>query len=129
MAQKMGNFIVDVFNSWNISWKLVGISRTWLGRLVVLGSCWKCIFYALACNYSIIALINCIRETRYFYKLEYFIINTYIFIKFIGNIFSSLRNISFSSCICKWSWKRTIYFIIFNLNCWAIANFVLYEFI
>ena len=53
-----------VFNHWYCAWCVVGILRTWLGRLVVLGSRRKCVFNALVAWFGVITQFNGDGKTR-----------------------------------------------------------------
>ena len=59
-------------NYWNCARLLVGLLRTRLGRLVVLGSGGECIFYALACGHGITPFGHRVGEKGYVKKLDHF---------------------------------------------------------
>ena len=88
---------------WNNFRRLVGISRARMGRLLGLGSCRKCILYALVNRNSFFAFYNNSRKEKHASIMEYDSNNVNIY-------FNNFWNISYTK------WRNVISSLIYPIS-------------
>ncbi len=92
---------LDVFNHRHCLGQLVGLLRTGLGRLVVLGSGRKCFIHALAGRHRVDSFVGRHRKTRRIQDLDGIAGDFCFFVKPARYISGSFRRINLGTCVCQ----------------------------
>ncbi len=94
----------------------MGVLRTRLGWLVVLGPSRECIFHAVAMWNCADSFIICDRKTRKFQNLDRAAIDNYFFAFVTWNLSCSFRGVDVGPCIRYGSRERCIYPRVLNCS-------------
>src|SRR5580692_12277996 len=91
MDPALDDLRVDVPDRGHRAWQLVGVLRTWLGRLVVLGSGGECLVHALARGHRADPLAQRHREARHLQELDAAARDIRIFLEPDRHLYRALR--------------------------------------
>ena len=99
LVAAMDHSCVDVSDLRDRAWQFLGLLRTWLGRLVVLGSGRECFVHALAGRHGANSFIGGYGKAWRVQKLDRAIGDYGIFSESAGHISGSLGSSDFGSCL------------------------------
>ena len=100
-SKKLDTISLVIFNDGNSVRQLVGLLRTRMGWLVVLGPRRKCFINALVSRNRTNSLLKCYRKTRSIFRLVTLTSYISFWPKSARNILSSFRSLNICTCVCN----------------------------